>query len=144
VRDKKLISEILELTVRNGRVDHPPGGHDDHVIAWLMTHWLLTFGHNLSEYGIPNGYALSAMKTDGREVNEEVMEERRVQEELMEQIEIVTTALEIVVMKCFSLSWSISSKLCCHGCPLSRVNISAWMISCVHLRRSERNVSWKR
>lgn len=94
VHDKKLITEILELTIRNGRVDHPPGGHDDHVIAWLMAHWLLTYGHNLSEYGIPPGYALSSMSRRGEQVTEEVMEERRVQEELMEQIDTLTTALE--------------------------------------------------
>jgi len=89
-----LITELLELTIRNGRVDHPQGGHDDHVIAWLMAHWLLTYGHNLSVYGIPPGYALSGLAKDGKEVNEEIIEERRVQEELMEQIEIVTAALE--------------------------------------------------
>lgn len=87
VRDKALIDELLGLIVKNGRVDHPPGGHDDHVIAWLMACWLVTYGKNLSEYGIPPGYALQGLSKDGVEVGEDVMEERRYQTELLAQIE---------------------------------------------------------
>lgn len=52
VRDKSLIDQIAGLVIRNGRVDHEVGEHDDLVIGWLLCHWLLTMGKNLSHYGI--------------------------------------------------------------------------------------------
>jgi hypothetical protein len=53
VKDKKTIDQILGLEIRNGRVDHPEGEHDDLCICWLLTYWLLFKGKNLSYYGIP-------------------------------------------------------------------------------------------
>lgn len=52
VRDQKTIDQILGLVIRNGRVDHAPGGNDDMVIAWLLGAWLLLNGRNLQFYGI--------------------------------------------------------------------------------------------
>lgn len=50
--DGNLIDEILALVIKNGRIDHQAGNHDDMVIAWLMAHWFLTQGRNLNFYGI--------------------------------------------------------------------------------------------
>jgi hypothetical protein len=44
VYDIDTINQLLSLTVRNNRVDHPEGGHDDLVIAWLISYWLLIEG----------------------------------------------------------------------------------------------------
>lgn len=52
VKDKALVDQINGLITKNGRVDHEVGEHDDMVIAWLLCHWLLTLGKNLSFYGI--------------------------------------------------------------------------------------------
>lgn len=52
VRDRTTADQITSLVTINGRVDHPKGGHDDMVIAWLMGHWILTKAKNLSYYGI--------------------------------------------------------------------------------------------
>lgn len=52
VYDRALGGQIRGLTTRNGRIDHPVGGHDDLVIGWLLTHWFLTSAKNLSHYGI--------------------------------------------------------------------------------------------
>lgn len=52
VFDPKLINQILGLVVRNGRVDHEPGEHDDGVIAWLLSFWILAAGKRLDFYGI--------------------------------------------------------------------------------------------
>lgn len=52
VRDLKTIDQILGLIVKNGRIDHGSSGGDDHVIAWLLSFWLLTLGRNLHHYGI--------------------------------------------------------------------------------------------
>lgn len=48
----KLISELETLVIKNDRVDHMSGCHDDHVMAWLFSHWLLCDGKNLDKYGI--------------------------------------------------------------------------------------------
>lgn len=50
--DRQLIDQISGLVVRNGRIDHAPGEHDDMVIGWLLANWLLVNGRNLSFYGI--------------------------------------------------------------------------------------------
>lgn len=52
IHDNSLITQINGLITKNGRVDHEEGGHDDLVIAWLLGHWLLTQGKNLTFYGI--------------------------------------------------------------------------------------------
>ena len=52
VNDKTTIDQILGLVIKNGRVDHQDGEHDDMVIAWLLCFWLITQGKNLSFYDI--------------------------------------------------------------------------------------------
>jgi hypothetical protein len=52
VHDPKTVSQILTLEVRNGRVDHQQGSHDDNVIAWLLSYWIISQGKNLGFYGI--------------------------------------------------------------------------------------------
>lgn len=52
VYDTGLGQEITSLVVKNGRLDHSAGGHDDRVIGWLLAVWMLGFSKNLSHYGI--------------------------------------------------------------------------------------------
>lgn len=59
VRDPTLVQELKSLTIRNGRIDHPTGGHDDMVIAYLLTAFFILQGRNLSKYGIARGEFLS-------------------------------------------------------------------------------------
>lgn len=59
IKDKKLIDQILSLETRNGRIDHPEGGHDDLVISYLLANWLLTKGKYLQFYGINSKDILS-------------------------------------------------------------------------------------
>lgn len=47
-----LITEILALTIRNGRIDHSRGNHDDLVVSMLLAHWVCIQGQNLAYYGI--------------------------------------------------------------------------------------------
>ncbi len=58
VHDKKLINEISGLVVKNNRVDHDDGEHDDTVIAWLLSYWLMARGNNLDVYGIDRNSVL--------------------------------------------------------------------------------------
>jgi hypothetical protein len=60
VHDKTLIGELLSLTIRNGRIDHSAGNHDDMVIAYLLTHWFCTKARNLDYYGIDQLKVFSA------------------------------------------------------------------------------------
>lgn len=52
VNDPKTVHQILNLEIRNGRVDHKQGSHDDNVIAWLLSYWVISQGKNLGFYGI--------------------------------------------------------------------------------------------
>lgn len=52
VGDKKTIDQVLSLIIKNGRIDHPPGEHDDMVIALLLGFWFLTQAKNINHYGI--------------------------------------------------------------------------------------------
>lgn len=93
VKDKRTIDQILGLTIRNGRVDHPVGGNDDLCIAWLLGYWLLSQGKNLSFYGI-NSREILSENIKNREVNNPVdiynsLEQDRIKqriEQLAEQL----------------------------------------------------------
>lgn len=50
--DKGTVDEITALVMKNERIDHASGGHDDRVISWLLSHWMLAHSRNLSFYGI--------------------------------------------------------------------------------------------
>lgn len=52
IRDNILILQLLGLTIRNGRIDHQEGEHDDMVVSWLLGWWLMTNGRNLHYYGL--------------------------------------------------------------------------------------------
>lgn len=52
VYDQTLGNEMLSLTLRNNRIDHQRGNHDDMVISWLLAHWFCTQGRNLIFYGV--------------------------------------------------------------------------------------------
>lgn len=62
MRDRTLILQTLGLVVKDGRIDHQDGEHDDMVIAWLLAYWLKTMGKNLGFYGIESRDILSLNK----------------------------------------------------------------------------------
>jgi hypothetical protein len=95
IRDKSLIDQIAGLVTRNGRVDHEVGEHDDLVIGWLLSNWLIMQGKNLSFYGIESSRVMSAIRTKQSEKTEspaehykrlEQMEIRRRIDELYEEL----------------------------------------------------------
>ena len=59
--DNTLTEQLAGLVVKNGRVDHGTGGHDDMVIAFLLSYWAMSVGGNLDFYGIDPLKALSAV-----------------------------------------------------------------------------------
>lgn len=60
-RDSTLIHQISRLIIKNGRIDHRPGEHDDSVIAWLLGYWFLSKAKNKNYYGLNNNTVLSAV-----------------------------------------------------------------------------------
>lgn len=52
VHDNILINELLSLSIKNGRIDHSAGNHDDMVVSLLLAHWLCIRGKHLTYYGI--------------------------------------------------------------------------------------------
>ena len=69
--DRDLADEIKSLTVRNGRIDHPVGCHDDLCIAMLLCGFFAFYGRNHHMYGIPQGEVLKSAAADGRTIDPE-------------------------------------------------------------------------
>lgn len=87
VRDKMLIDQILGLVIRNGRVDHGSGEHDDMCISWLFSYWMLSRGKNLSFYGInPRDILSENMERKSRAITKSDIYEERKQEKLKEEL----------------------------------------------------------
>lgn len=59
MKDRKLILQTLGLEIRNGRIDHQEGEHDDLCFSWLLSFWLISLGKNLRYYGIDPSKVLS-------------------------------------------------------------------------------------
>lgn len=74
--DKTLISELCNLTVRNGRIDHHTGMHDDTVIAYLLACFLIMYGKNMHLYGIANSVVLSGLTSDGKKIDKVTRDEQ--------------------------------------------------------------------
>jgi hypothetical protein len=50
INDKDLKNELLNLVIKNNRIDHSTNKHDDIVVAWLLCCYVLFFGKNLKHY----------------------------------------------------------------------------------------------
>lgn len=95
VKDAVLSQEIRGLVTKNGRVDHPEGGHDDLVIAWLLGHYLLNHSKNLDFYGLDMRQVLSRVSEDGAVLNDEELEQRGEQAKLRLEIENLKDQLKV-------------------------------------------------
>jgi hypothetical protein len=87
VYDVKLIDQMLSLVIRNSRVDHAEGAHDDMVITWLLSFWLISKGTGLSYYGINTRDILASNKQHSKENNPAVLRKQQYQMELRTKIE---------------------------------------------------------
>ena len=51
IHDRVITEEIKALIrTRNGRIDHPQGGHDDLLISYLFARWFLMYGDDIERY----------------------------------------------------------------------------------------------
>lgn len=84
LHDSHIINEIIALQVgRNGRIDHPAGGHDDTIMAYLFTRWFFTYAKNISRYIDPS---IIGRKSSESSKIEEAAEERNAKANLMKNL----------------------------------------------------------
>jgi hypothetical protein len=103
IYDKSLIDQITGLIVKNGRIDHEDGAHDDMVIGWLLCMWLITSGVNLSHYGIDTSKLMSRI-VEIEHLDPHEIFERRQQADLRKKLDdlsdqLAKTADDYVSMK---------------------------------------------
>lgn len=94
IRDRILSGELRGLEVKNGRIDHSSNGHDDTIIAWLLTHWFLMYGKNLDIYGIDSAKIQLRALRDGNVGTEDDNERLREQEILTAEIDSILPRLK--------------------------------------------------
>lgn len=128
IKDKKTIDEILSLTKKNNRIDHSVLGHDDRVIAWLLTLWFLTSSRNLDYYGvdrpledaIDHQTRLRYMEGNGttdnnivpHEAFQKAQEQRRLRAQIDDYLErIKSTSDEILILRYEATLRRLDSKL---------------------------------
>lgn len=89
VRDEGLTNQLQGLIYKNGRVDHPVGGHDDLCIAWLLCHWFASNARNHKWYDIPPGYCQSLVSEDGATLSKDQLEIARKNKEILQRIDVL-------------------------------------------------------
>lgn len=94
IRDRTLSEELRGLEMRNGRIDHAVGGHDDTVIAWLLTHWFFMFARNLEHYGVDPRKMMLKVGKDGSAVTPAEAAERDRKEQMVTEIEALSEKLK--------------------------------------------------
>lgn len=115
LKDKKTIDEVLSLTKKNNRIDHSVLGHDDCVIAWLLTIWFLTSSRNLDYYGVDNAledaidfntrlrYMEGSSSTDGNtviphEAFQKAQEQKRLRKQIEEYLELIKSTTDSLLL----------------------------------------------
>ena len=83
MHDTTLITELSSLAQKNGRIDHSTSGHDDTVIAFLLSSWFCFFAKNLNYYNINKSIFLNDIGADGSKIN---TSEKERQNEILKQI----------------------------------------------------------
>lgn len=94
IHDKQTIDQLLSLIIKNGRVDHPSGGHDDQVIGWLLSYWLLIHGRKLDHYGIDASRVLSKAAVRVHEISSGSAYDYQYQMYLQSEIEALSEELK--------------------------------------------------
>lgn len=94
VKDLTTINQIMGLVIRNGRVDHEEGSHDDMVMALLLNYWLLTQGKNLSHYGIDSRMIYTHLNVNKKTMSSYEQYQAEFQLKLRQDIEKLVTELK--------------------------------------------------
>lgn len=89
IKDHRLINELLGLVIKDGRIDHQEGKHDDQVISWLLACWFIFNGRNVHYYDINRGRFLSNVVSAGEKLDPKKLMQMKEQEVLKEKIKIL-------------------------------------------------------
>lgn len=92
LHDRPLVNQISGLVKKNGRVDHADGSHDDLVIAWLLTHWILTKAKNVQAYGVETRKILS-FKEEKEAVSTQEYAQNALQQRIRDRIDAIAELL---------------------------------------------------
>lgn len=89
--DKVLSGELrgLRIDKKSGRVDHGVDGHDDMVMAWLLSSWFLMYGNNLDFYGFDKRKVMLNVNSDGKQLDDLDIVDNHHVDMLNEQIETI-------------------------------------------------------
>lgn len=90
---KILSDQIRALVTKNGRIDHTASGHDDMVIAWLLSGWFVMKAKNLQHYGIDPRDCMRLTGSNGHRMSEVELEAQREQKELRDEIDALKDKL---------------------------------------------------
>ena len=85
-KDTILIDQLSSLTVRNGRIDHASGKHDDMVVAWLLAYWFLQTAENKNFYGFAETEILSKIDNSDSDQTPREKHNRKVQNSVIDTI----------------------------------------------------------
>ena len=86
IKDKRLIDELVSLVIKNDRIDHQDGKHDDQVISWLLACWFVFNGRNINYYDINRTRFLSNVTVAGEEVDYNRINENKIQNAIVNKI----------------------------------------------------------
>lgn len=117
IKDRKLGTQILGLVLKNGRVDHVAGGHDDSVIAWLLCHWFIKHTKNLAFYGIDPRDCLSMVSAEGAILTPAQLEDKKrlavLNMEIGELKDKLISAPDIIESKKYEklLAWKVNEAM---------------------------------
>lgn len=94
IRDPVLIDELSSLVEKNNRIDHSASGHDDYVIAWLLTQWFLRKARNVDHYRIDYRTVMCRVKQVTMGDNPREIAHALKQERVLKEIEMIQTRIE--------------------------------------------------
>ena len=83
IHDQTIITQMSNLIVKNGRVDHANGEHDDILFSYLLTQWFLINANNKELYGIdPMTVLLNVGNKKAKEEDKELQEQMEITKEI--------------------------------------------------------------
>lgn len=94
IHDGMLIKQMLSLRVKDGRIDHHGSGHDDMVIAYNMSYWLIYQGRNLQYYGMDTRNILSENASVLKTNDPEAKYKKAVQDKVKKEIEEISNIIK--------------------------------------------------
>lgn len=97
IHDRVIISEIASLVkLRNGRIDHPPGGHDDLLISYLIGRWFMMFGKKIERYINPNKIGIYNTLINSNDINDKKLKEK-IKEKVLHMEELENSTIKNII-----------------------------------------------